>query len=186
MVVRAPSSALRYVMDLLRYVKLRLRMHREYRKRFHRHRLQSKPLVSDPGMNHGTCGTHVPWCMSGSLTRGGLENVPAHVQHVTLRIWQEAHVPLQQTILNTKTRSLIRWPLGYVATVCGSYLKNAVCDIFYIIMLWSFLVKLFGCECHGSILMIHQNGFRLGEVRPLPEPSLPQTNAFIKYSLGHN
>ena len=23
--------------------------------------------VSDPGMHHGTCVTHVPWCMSGSL-----------------------------------------------------------------------------------------------------------------------
>ena len=35
---------------------------------FPRHRLQRKPLVSDPGMHHGTCVTHVPWCMSGSLT----------------------------------------------------------------------------------------------------------------------
>ena len=43
---------------------------------FPRHRLQRKPLVSDPGMHHGTCATHVPWSMSGSLTRGGGENVP--------------------------------------------------------------------------------------------------------------
>ena len=43
---------------------------------FPRHRLQRKPLVSDPGMHHGTCVTHVPCCMSGSLTRGGGENVP--------------------------------------------------------------------------------------------------------------
>ena len=43
---------------------------------FPRHRLQRKPLVSDPGMHHGTCVKHVPWCMSGSLTRGGGENVP--------------------------------------------------------------------------------------------------------------
>ena len=48
----------------------RLRMRRECRKRFPHHWLQRKPLVSDPGMNHGTCVTHVPWCMSGSLTRG--------------------------------------------------------------------------------------------------------------------
>ena len=34
------------------------------------------PLVSDPGMPHDTCVTNVPWCMSGSLTRGGVENVP--------------------------------------------------------------------------------------------------------------
>ena len=38
--------------------------------------LKGKPLVSNPGMHHGTCVTHVPWCMSGSLTRGGGENIP--------------------------------------------------------------------------------------------------------------
>ena len=38
--------------------------------------LSYSPLVSDPGMHHGTCVTHVPWCMSGSLTRAGGENVP--------------------------------------------------------------------------------------------------------------
>ena len=30
-----------------------------------------KSLISDPGMHHGTCVTHVPWCMSGLLTCGG-------------------------------------------------------------------------------------------------------------------
>ena len=30
------------------------------------------PRVSDPDMHHGTCVTHVPWCMPGSLTRGFL------------------------------------------------------------------------------------------------------------------
>ena len=39
--------------------------------------LSQPPLVSDPGMQQGhTCVTHVPWCMSGSLSRGGGENVP--------------------------------------------------------------------------------------------------------------
>ena len=40
------------------------------------HRLQSKPLVSDPGMHHGTCVTHMPWFMSGLLICGSGENVP--------------------------------------------------------------------------------------------------------------
>ena len=52
-----------------------LRMHRECRERFLHHRLQRKPLISDPSMHHVTCVTHAPWCMSGSLTRGGGENV---------------------------------------------------------------------------------------------------------------
>ena len=44
---------------------------------FPRRRFQRKPLVSYPGMHHGTCVTHVPWCMSGSLTCGDGENVPS-------------------------------------------------------------------------------------------------------------
>ena len=51
-------------------------MRRECRERFPGHRPQRKPLVSDPGMYHGTCVTHVPWCIAGSLTRGGGEDVP--------------------------------------------------------------------------------------------------------------
>ena len=51
-------------------------MRRECRERFPRHRLQRKPQVSDSDMHHGTCVTHVPWCISGSLTSGGGENVP--------------------------------------------------------------------------------------------------------------
>ena len=53
-----------------------LRMRRECRERFPRHTLQRKPLVSHPGMHRGTGVTHVPCFMSGSLTRGGRENVP--------------------------------------------------------------------------------------------------------------
>ena len=51
-------------------------MRRECRERFPRHRVQRKRLVSYPGMHRGTCVTHVPWCMSGSLIHGGGENVP--------------------------------------------------------------------------------------------------------------
>ena len=44
---------------------------------FPRHRFQRKPLVIDPDMHHGTCVKHVPWCMSGSITNDGGENVPS-------------------------------------------------------------------------------------------------------------
>ena len=36
-----------------------LHMHREYRERCPRHWLQRKTLVTDPGMHHSTCVTHV-------------------------------------------------------------------------------------------------------------------------------
>ena len=54
------------------------------------------PQVGDPGMHHGTCVTHVPWCMPRSLTSSFLWNrrrakpfpaFPAHAQPAILRIW---------------------------------------------------------------------------------------------------
>ena len=54
---------------LTRCVKLRVAHAPEIQGSFSRHRLQIQPPVSDPG-------TLVPWCMSGSLTRGSGENVP--------------------------------------------------------------------------------------------------------------
>ena len=56
---------------LTRYVNCVLRMRRDCWERFPRHQLQWKTQVSDPGMHHGTCVTHVPWCMPGSLFCGG-------------------------------------------------------------------------------------------------------------------
>ena len=78
-------------------------------------RLQRKTLINDPDMHHGTCVTHVPWCISGSLTRGDEENVPgipdactthnftylakgpsylAFVRSLPNRIMSEQHVPV--------------------------------------------------------------------------------------------
>ena len=60
---------------LARYVKLRVAHAPGMLGTFFRHQVQRKPLFSHPGMHHGTCVTHVPWCMSGSLSRGGGKNV---------------------------------------------------------------------------------------------------------------
>ena len=87
---------------------------------FPRRRFRRKPLFSDPGMHHGTCVTHVPWCMSGSLTCGDGENVPGipgACAPAILRIWQEAHASLvgQNTYLSAKLtssaimRSVVIW-----------------------------------------------------------------------------
>ena len=79
---------------------------------FPRRRFQSKPLVSDPGMHHGTCVTHVPWCMSGSLTRGDRENVPGipgACAPTILRIWPIVTM-MAQFITNTTQLLLIYLP----------------------------------------------------------------------------
>ena len=50
---------------LARYVKLRFAHARGMPGTF-----SPPPRVSDPDMRHGTCVTHVSWCMPGSLTSG--------------------------------------------------------------------------------------------------------------------
>ena len=79
-------------------------------------RFLRKPLVSDPGMHHGTCVTHVPWCMSGSLTCGDRENVPGipgACAPAILRIWQEAHgmmtSTLNKTLSNLTMKIIVFW-----------------------------------------------------------------------------
>ena len=61
------------------------RMRRECRERFPYRHLQRKPLAGNPGMHHGTCVTHVPWYMSGSLTCGGGKTFPALPSACTTR-----------------------------------------------------------------------------------------------------
>ena len=55
-------------------------MRRECRERFSRHRFHREPLVSDPGMHHGTCVTHgmanPRWC--GKRSRR-MRNLPFYV-----------------------------------------------------------------------------------------------------------
>ena len=77
---------------------------------FPRHRLQWKPLFSDPGMHHGTCVTHVPLCMSGSLTSGGGENVPGipgACAPAILNIWKEVHAGMLLADLASSYRCII-------------------------------------------------------------------------------
>ena len=81
-----------------------MRMHRERRERFTRQRRQSKLLVCDPGMHHGPCVTHVPWCMSGSVTHSG----PPHVG-VTQVLYCWSWQPTRSNIRNREVYSCWPW-----------------------------------------------------------------------------
>ena len=81
---------------LTRYVKCGLRMRRECRERFPLHRLQRNPIVS---MHHSMCVTHVPWNMSGSLTRGGGKNRSWHSRRMrNTQCWVSGKRPMGKTI----------------------------------------------------------------------------------------
>ena len=118
-------------MDLLLNTKnCVLRMRREFRERFPRHRLQRKPLVSDPGMHHSSCVTHVPWWMSGSVTVPGIPGAYA-TRNFTYRIWQEAndggtpcahftdrHLTRFWFSLCMLVRGSSKWRLSIICTIC--------------------------------------------------------------------
>ena len=96
-----------------------LRMRRECRERFPRHRLPRKLLVCDPGMHHGACVTHVPWCMSELLTRGGSENVPGIPGACTIRNFTYlARGPWKRSL----TRMIVKWHIlkAQIASVSDS------------------------------------------------------------------
>ena len=73
-------------------------------------------------MHHGTCVTHVPWCMSGSLTCGDGEkipNIPGACTPAILPIWQEAHSPPTPPKVH---KVHVSQPLSSCWPVCNSML----------------------------------------------------------------
>ena len=98
---------------------------------FPRHRLQRKPLVSDPGMHHGTCVTHVPWCMSGSLASGGgqkVPGIPGACAPAIFRIWQEAHGDNMHVLWYLMMDQLLftwtKWSLFWQTTISKAIFLN--------------------------------------------------------------
>ena len=55
------------------------------------HQLQRKPLVSDPGMHHGTCVTHACRGREPAMAGETFPAFPAPAQPEILRIWQERY-----------------------------------------------------------------------------------------------
>ena len=85
---------------LIRYPKLRFAHAPGMPGTFSPQRLQRQSLASDPGMHHGTFVTHVSWCTSGSLIRGGGENVPGIPgASATRNIAYLVRVPLHSVII---------------------------------------------------------------------------------------
>ena len=82
------------------------------------HWLQRKLLVSDPSMHHGTCFTHVPWCMLGSLTHGGRENIPGILSACAKRNftylargpWSSLPMEPKYSIASCASPWYIQWP----------------------------------------------------------------------------
>ena len=122
-------------------------MRQECRERFRHRRLQRKPLVSDVHMHHGTCATHVPWCMLGSLTRGGGENVPGIPGAcVTLNIMYLARGPW----LSCSVLELARIKLCYVCKGNSNITQNSRKYLRDLFLIWHAKV-IFRVAWRGSL-----------------------------------
>ena len=104
---------------------------------FPRYRFQRKSPVSIPGMHHGTCVTHVPWCMSGSLIRDGGEKRSRHSRRmrnpqfnisgkrpIAVLIWYPADDDLEIGHLTLVAITVITvWVPYYIIQVTATHLK---------------------------------------------------------------
>ena len=89
-------------------------MHWECRERFCHHRLQRKLLVSDPGMHHGTCVTHVPWCIAGSLNCGGGEKRSRHSRRMHNSQFYVSGKRSTSSTLNLANDCYVTYPSRYL------------------------------------------------------------------------
>ena len=117
-----------------------MRLRRKCRKRFHRHSFQRKKLVNDPGMHHGTCVSHVPWCMSGSLSprwRGKRSRRPRRTQNPLFHV--SDNCPFEMDLLLTNMRQL-SLNHAYYKKKDGQWLSRLRGSA-----LW---IGVAGCHCH--------------------------------------
>ena len=116
-----------------------LRMHQDYRERLLRHWLQRKSLVSNPGTYHDTCVTHVPWFMSGSLTRVGGENVSGIPGGCATRICKYILRGLcHSRVFGLETQCHVRFRLFRYSDICVKLLLMwDICFEFMCFVAWN-------------------------------------------------
>ena len=81
------------------------------------------PLVSDPGMHQGTCVTHVPWCMPGSLapSHSDLWWCPIPSQWLTMQSHSSLVVPVCTyrcaVTMGVVILPVVLWAVGHTLVV---------------------------------------------------------------------
>ena len=104
------------------------------------------PRVSDPDMHHGTCGTHVPWCMPGSLTSDFLwsavgENVPGipdacatcnftYLVRGPWRVKTNCSERLNRPTRRRRPRYLLLGPMGHVFRMAWEIMSKSYYNTF--------------------------------------------------------
>ena len=92
------------------------------------------PHACDPDMHHGTCVTHVPWCMPGSLTSGFLCSRGRGKRSRHSRRMRNPHFhvsgkrPMEITIFKTQRSHIVNSTLirGFIMTYYCKQVKKVL------------------------------------------------------------
>ena len=104
------------------------------------------PWVSDPDMHHGTCVTHVPWCMPGSLTSSFL-----WIRRRGKRSRHSRRMRNLQFYISGKRPMTTSWPLSNIKDYHRPDTKCTLRNMNHLTYLsrWS---QHSVCWCHGDYL----------------------------------
>ena len=111
------------------------------------------PRISDPDIHHGTCVTHVPWCMPGSLTSILISSR-----------WREKCSRHSRRMRNPQFNVSSKRPIHYNAPLLsrnhGENLQSR--QVVFKTYMWNFPVKRtcfgWGTLCLSVLLKINMNG----------------------------
>ena len=151
-------------------------------------------------MHHGTCVTHVSWCMSGSLTCGGRENVPRIPDECATRTlaMRNPRLLMPSPLCHLHIwhwAGRIPWPLFpqksfSTISVLAVFIKNTVTlkyilNIIYMFNIWSHEVKVTYRASQHPFLNELNKSLSIQYVRPfkLATTFFSNTSGSINYIL---
>ena len=111
------------------------------------------PRVSDPDMHHGTCVTHVPWYMPGSLTDGFLWSRwrgkrSRHSRRMrNLQFYVSGKKPLVALLY-------YNWDQGPISQMIFLRHKNSVCISFCLYPICNKMIAMKFCWWHYSCVVV--------------------------------
>ena len=146
-------------------------------------------------MHYGTCVTHVSWCMSGSLTYGGGENVPgipsacatrnftylsrAHALPTRLLTWRRIHFYVIQFTLNSPQDEKDTEVVDSLAyTVYPKKYAHGFVVLCFVVVMQSFIMN-----SREVFIHIHQGCFAgTGAIVRLPQCQWSKPDGYGKIS----
>ena len=108
------------------------------------------PRVSDPDMHHGTCVTHVPWCMPGSLTSGFLWS-----RWRAKRSRNSRRMRNPQFCVSGKRPMVVTWHQCYMLWLMQHYCHSTVSMVWNEYIVYMFILYMHICVVFMSTIYVY-------------------------------